>query len=60
VVPAECIVYLRPLARRSFWTSVTSAETEAEAVPTCYSVSMLFAWNVLVTRGYTGTMQKSA
>ena len=33
-MPAECIVYFNPLARRSFWTSTTSVDTDAEPVPT--------------------------
>ena len=35
VVPAECMVYLRPLALSSFCTSATSAATDTFAVPTC-------------------------
>lgn len=33
VVPAECIVHLRPLARRRRWTAATSRATEGVEVP---------------------------
>lgn len=35
VVPAECIVHLRPLARSRRWTAATSRATEGVEVPIC-------------------------
>ena len=34
VVPAECMVYCRPLFFNSFWTSAISSATETLPVPT--------------------------